>query len=205
MDDYVAKGDTVDINIKDKENTVKCDEIVVHLDNEGIIKVLNAFFEKVSKDENLKLLVREKVFEFLSIAQNNEDLNKFNLSKEDVDNIKREFNSEYDSFMSELSYIEKADKKGFNGKINSLTKVRVDSKNYIRGFKSQVSIENKKTSFNFISDTVVNSINSKLHIKKISKEGAKDISKLTPEDRDNVVKEAGNNIGKIMFPKLNIE
>nr|WP_307890031.1 hypothetical protein [Clostridium botulinum] len=96
-------------------------------------------------------------------------------------------------------------KKGFNAKINSLTKVRVDSKNYIRGFKSQVSIENKKTSFNFISDTVVNSINSKLHIKKISKEGAKDISKLTPEDRDNVVKEAGNNIGKIMFPKLNIE
>ncbi len=57
-------------------------------------------------------------------------------------------------------------KKGFNAKINSLTKVRVDSKNYIRGFKSQVSIENKKTSFNFISDTVVNSINSKLHIKK---------------------------------------
>ncbi len=52
---------------------------------------------------------------------------------------------------------------------------------------------------------MVNSINSKLHIKKISKEGAKDISKLTPEYRDNVIKEAGNNIGKIMFPKLNIE
>ncbi|EPY6431580.1 zinc ribbon domain-containing protein [Clostridium sporogenes] len=205
MDDYVTKGDTVDLNIKDKEKTVKCDEIVVHLDNEGIIKVLNAFFKKVSKDENLKLLVKEKVFEFLSTAQNNEDLNKFNLSKEDVDKIKKEFNSEYDSFMSELSYIEKADKKGLNGKINSLTKVRVDSKNYIRGFKSQVSIENKKTSFNFISNTVVNSINSKLHIKKISKEGAKDISKLTPEDRDNIVKEAGNNIGKIMFPKLNIK
>ncbi len=205
MDDYVTKGDTVDLNIKDKEKTVKCDEIVVHLDNEGIIKVLNAFFKKVSKDENLKLLVKEKVFEFLSTAQNNEDLNKFNLSKEDVDKIKKEFNSEYDSFMSELSCIEKADKKGFNAKINSLTKVRVDSKNYIRGFKSQVSIENKKTSFNFISDTVVNSINSKLHIKKISKEEAKDISKLIPEDRDNIVKEAGNNIGKIMFPKLNIE
>ncbi|EPY2277333.1 zinc ribbon domain-containing protein [Clostridium sporogenes] len=205
MDDYVTKGDTVDINIKDKEKTVKCDEIVVHLDNEGIIKVLNAFFKKVSKDENLKLLVKEKVFEFLSTGQNNEDLNKFNLSKEDADKIKKEFNSEYDSFMSELSYIEKADKKGLNGKINSLTKVRVDSKNYIRGFKSQVSIENKKTSFNFISNTVVNSINSKLHIKKISKEGAKDISKLTLEYRDNIVKEAGNNIGKIMFPKLNIK
>ncbi len=63
MDDYVTKGDTVDLNIKDKEKTVKCDEIVVHLDNEGIIKVLNAFFKKVSKDENLKLLVKEKVFE----------------------------------------------------------------------------------------------------------------------------------------------
>ncbi len=48
---------------------------------------------------------------FLSTAQNNEDLNKFNLSKEDVDKIKKEFNSEYDSFMSELSCIEKADKK----------------------------------------------------------------------------------------------
>ncbi len=71
MDDYVQRGDKVDIVTKqeDKEKTIKCDEIVVHLDNERIIKILNAFFQKISEDENLKLLVRDKVFEFLSTVQ----------------------------------------------------------------------------------------------------------------------------------------
>ncbi|HBJ2611179.1 TPA: zinc ribbon domain-containing protein [Clostridium botulinum] len=207
MDDYVKRGDKVDIVTKqeDKEKTIKCDEIVVHLDNERIIKILNAFFQKMSKDENLKLLVRDKVFEFLSTVQKNQDLNKFNLSKEDADNIKRDFDSEYDSFMKELSHVEKIDKKASNGKINSLTKVKIDSRNYIRGLQSEISIDKKKTSFNFISNTVINSIDSKLHIKKIPKERAKDISKFTAKDREDIVIEMENNIQKIMFSKLNIK
>ncbi len=51
MDDYVKRGDKVDIATKqeDKEKTIKCDEIVVHLDNERIIKILNAFFKRCQR------------------------------------------------------------------------------------------------------------------------------------------------------------
>lgn len=207
LNPYVKKGDTVELTIedKDKEKSIKCSEIVVHLNNEGIMKILNALFQKVSEDESLKLLVQDRIFEFLDTAQKKGELNKINISKDEIDNVKRNFNLEYDAFVKELNNIEKEDKKSFNAKINSLTKVRMDSQNYIRGVKSQISVEKKKTCFNFISNTTINSINSKLDMKRIDIEGAKDISKFTQEDMKNMIKEIENNVQKNMILKLNIK
>ncbi|EJP6473568.1 zinc ribbon domain-containing protein [Clostridium botulinum] len=207
LNPYVNKGDTVQLTIedKDKEKSIKCNEIVVHLNNEGIMKILNALFQKVSEDESLKLLVQDRIFEFLDTAQKKGELNKINISKDEIDNVKRNFNLEYDAFVKELNDIEKEDKKSFNAKINSLTKVRMDSQNYIRGVKSQISVEKKKTCFNFISNTTINSINSKLDMKKIGIEGAKDISKFNQEDMKNMIKEIENNLQKNMILKLNIK
>ncbi|EJO5348863.1 zinc ribbon domain-containing protein [Clostridium botulinum] len=205
MEPYIKKGDKVDVSIKnqDKEKTIKCNEVLVHLDNEKIIEILKVFLQKVSKDDNLKLLVKDKVFQFINTAEKNEDLHKFDINKNKADEIKKDFDSKYDSFMRDIGDTKKIDKKGLGAKVNSLSKVRIDSKNYIRGLKSEISIEEKTTSFNVILDTVVNSINSSLDIKTISKEKAKDISKFTQEDIDNINKEVGNNIEKIIFRNFN--
>ncbi|MGO5067027.1 zinc ribbon domain-containing protein [Clostridium sp. LCP25S3_F8] len=207
LNPYVKKGDTVELSIKnkDKEKIIKCNEVVMHLNNEGIMKILNTLIQKVSEDESLKLLVQDRIFEFLDTAQNKGELNKLNISKDEIDNVKRNFNLEYDAFVKELNNIEKEDKKSFNAKINSLTKVRIDSQNYIRGVKSQISVEKKKTCFNFISNTTINSINAKLDMKKIAIEGAKDISKFNQEDMKNMIKEIENNLQKNMILKLNIK
>ncbi|MGO5093012.1 zinc ribbon domain-containing protein [Clostridium sp. LCP25S3_F10] len=207
LNPYVKKGDTVQLTIgdKDKEKSIKCNEIVVHLNNEGIMKILNALFQKVSEDESLKLLVQDRIFEFLDTAQNKGELNKINISKDEIDSVKKNFNLEYDAFVKELNNIEKEDKKSLNAKINSLTKVRIDSQNHIRGVKSQISVEKQKTCFNFISNTAINSINSKLDMKKIAIKGGKDISNFNQEDIKNMIKEIENNVQKNMILKLNIK
>lgn len=207
MNDYLTEGDEVKLTVKDngEQKTVKCDEVVLNLDNERIIKILKTFLQKISKDENLKLLIKEKEFQFLNIAEKNKELNKFDLSKEKVANIKTNFDSNYDSVMKRIGQVEKVDNKVSNEKINGLTKIRMDSKNNIRGFQSEFSIDNEKTCFNFISNTVINSINSKLDIKKIPKDGSKDMSKLTLDEKNDITEKINKNWEKFIEQKLNIK
>lgn len=169
-------------------------------DSEIVIEFLDKFIEKAAKDSKVKALIKDKMLELFDIIEKNNDYDKFNLTKEEIETAKKDFDNDYDKAMTQL--LQEKDfteiKKALN--MNVKSSLRFDSSNNYRGALTEINAsvnEGEAVGFKIVMDQVVNSLDSKLSVDKIEFTGV-DITKMSLEEQEDMSSQLQQNVMNII-------
>lgn len=191
-------GDTeVLVNKNGDLKSVSCDMLTF---NSDIARLTEKFLIKIANDYNVKGFAKEKIQQFLDIAKANNDLEKFDITEDDIDNFNKKFDSNYDEFMEELKQEAVVNEKDvpFDLKMN----FKFDSKNIIRGMETDIKIHENDTKFNVKYETVINAVGDDVIIGAPNYKKAKNISNMGEEEISNIFEEIERNLEKLIEDKV---
>jgi len=183
------------IEIKNENGTLrnlKCDKYSFNVDLNQFIDIYSEFISKISEDKNLKALAEEKVTKLLDLVEKNNDYKKFDINKEDANDLKSNFDKYYDEFIKEIKKdakdLEKDTKKSSNLAISS--EIFFDSKDLLRGLTNEIKIDaDHDSKFTIINTNVINSANEKLTIDSAPTSNVLDVGKMTKDEIEDLMDE----------------
>lgn len=189
LGDFTQKTGATDVNIVEngKERTIKCDETTVTIDENFVKKVVKGLLERVSTDNKLKALVKDKVNEFYKLAEKNGDLEKFQLDSDTFKESLKNFDTEWDKAMEELkSNLDNMDKELSALKLNSTAKFKIDSNNRLRQLTYDIdggstigsAFGMPGVSGSVVIETTFNAFNGDVKLNKPSTDGAQNMAEM---------------------------
>lgn len=192
-----TKGDVV-LNIQGQngeKSTVKCNDYAVNMTLNQANAILNNVFAKVADDSNVKNLVKSRLNEFFTAVDKNNDYSKFGLTKESVNQAKGNFDKFYNDMIANLKNAVTKINQSYEIKINDIL---IDSQNVLRGFNTDMNVKVKGiASYNIKNERVINSINEKVTIEKLTTDGGLNIFKANKAEIDAVNKQIEGNAIKL--------
>lgn len=169
-------------------------------DSAALIDILDKFIEKAAKDSNVKTLIKDKMLELFQLIEKNNDYDKLDLTKDEVETIKKDFDKEYEKAMNQI-LAEKnftQAKKALN--LNIKSNLRFDSSNNYRGALTEINAsvnEGETVGIKLILDQVVNSLDSKVTVDKMELSGV-DLNKISPEEEEDMNMQLQQGLLKIL-------
>lgn len=169
-------------------------------DSGVVLDFLDKFIEKAATDENVKKLVKDKMMELFTLIEANNDYDKFNITKEEMETVKKDFDKNYDEAMSNLlkdKNFEEAKKALI---MNVRSSFRFDSSNNLRGALTEVNAsvdQGQNVGFKMVIDQVINSLNSKVTVDKLEFTGT-NLTAITPEEQQDMASQLQQNIMNII-------
>ena len=197
--------DYVDVNGKNK--TAVCDELDMNMTSSELNDIVKDLVLQASSDPNVKSLIKDKVKEFISVVDKNNDYSKWNFTKDDAKKFWDDFDNNYDEGVSNIKDgTENMDsqEKDISSELNF--KFKIDSDNRLKEMDYKATVKStdedfKGFSFSINQTTKIDSSNSKITIGKLSKSGAEDLYKLDEYKQDDLLDEIEKNFLKLTMPK----
>lgn len=208
LNTYFTKGGTSDVVITESGNskTIKCDNLTFNINSDQAIAIYKQLLTKAADDPNVKALVKEKFKQFFDIVSKNNDYKKFNMTKDDAKKFLSDFDKNYSDFTKKVKAFDTSDAES-NGKASLKYVLKFDSDNTIRGTHSDINIssdgsENSATKVIISTDSTVNSINKKVDINKLSRDGAVNLATADNEKLQSIGENIIQNLQKVVVKKI---
>lgn len=200
----LKQGDSlVTVNSNGQTSAVPCKILSLNLTNDKIASLIQAVLTKIANDPNIKGFTKEKIEQFLYIAQSNNDLESFNISKDDIDYFKKNFNSEYDDYTKELKNDAPISSSDVPVSVNM--NLKLDKKNIIRGIDTNINYEDTEESGGSINancETVINALGSKVLIDRPNYSKAVNLATINEDDMNEIIYNIQNNFQNIIEDKV---
>ena len=198
LKEFTKKNGSVEVTVVEggKEKILKADEIEMTIDDAFIKKVVKGLLEKVSVDNNLKALIKDKAQEVYDIAEKNGDLENMDLDAESFKETMENFDSNWDEAMEELkNSLAEMDEELADLQFNSTAKFKVDSKNRLRQLTYEVeagelmgeAMGMPGLSGSVIIETTFNAFDGDVKIEKPSTNGAKNLAEMDEYEMMNIM------------------
>lgn len=214
LKEYYEKGSKTTVKLKNGQKTypASCDQLIFNIDSSELTAVMEKLIDKVTSDKKLKELVREKATKFLEIAEKNNDLEKFNISKESVKDFKSSFDKDWDKAMKETkedkSYKEELKSSGFELK----SSFKFDSKNNLRQMTYEIGSSSQadpldlgiRAKYNIIAETTFNAINESVKIDKLKTSNGIDFAGISDSQKNQITLEMESKLETIMLKNLGL-
>lgn len=183
-------------NINGQKSQLKCNQYALNMTLNDVSSIVNNFMTKISEDANFKNYVKVKLDEFFAIVDKNNHYANFNLTKEDANKIKTNFDKSYTTIIEGIKSSVNKMNQECEAKITS--NMLIDSNKILRGSKSEINIKVKDLFvLNMTSEGVVNSINESMAIDTISSENALNLFKASKAEQDDMAMQMQTNMVKI--------
>lgn len=210
FDPKITKKNTSDVayvDVNGKNKTVACDELDMDMTSSELNDIVKDLVLQASSDPNVKSLIKDKVKEFISVVDKNNDYSKWGFTKEDAKKFWDDFDNNYDEGVSDIkdgTENMESQEKDISSTLNF--KFKIDSSNKLKEMDYKATVKStdedlKGFSFSINQITKIDSSNSEVTVGKVSKSGAEDLSKLDKYKQNDILDEVEKNLLKLAVPK----
>lgn len=203
LDKYFAKSGSSQVVLK--TGTVKCDNLDFNINSNQAIAIFRELIVKAADDPNVKALIKEKCKQYFDLVDKNNDYKKFGFTKNDVTSFWKNFDGKYSELSKSIK--DSKDIQSDDFIINLKSTFKFDSSNTIRGSHYNIQMSSGNAQFagaklTITTDSTLNSVNEKIDITKLSKDGAVNLATADDFTIEKINSEIARNLQSLFTSKL---